>query len=88
MVANWAPTRLWMCRDAHAPKAAEPPTLFIRATIIPRMTRKIRMPTLPEPDSLETIPPSSLKSRVLIVSSRLPFAYSRAPVTIPTNKEE
>ena len=35
-----------MCFAAQRPKAAEPPALFMSETIAPRMTRKMRMPTL------------------------------------------
>ena len=34
-----------------------------------------------------TMPPSSWKSRVLNISSKLPLAYSKAPIAIPTNRE-
>ena len=46
MAAIWAPTRLLMFFAAQRPKAAEPPALFIRHTMAPRMTRNTRMPTL------------------------------------------
>ena len=31
---------------AHSPNAADPPALFIRQTMVPKITRKIRIPTL------------------------------------------
>ncbi|VDR36768.1 Uncharacterised protein [Alistipes sp. cv1] len=37
--------------------------------------------------SLATMPPSSLKNRVLMASSRLPLAYSNAPDAMPTSRE-
>ena len=73
--------------EAQRPKAAEPPALFIRATRMPSITRKIRMPTLLLSDNLATMPPSSLKNRVLMASSRLPLAYSSAPDAMPTSRE-
>ena len=73
-VANCAPARVWMWVDAHRPKAALPPALFIRATRMPSITRKTRMPTLLESASFATIPPSSLKNRVFSASSKLPLA--------------
>ena len=86
-MANCAPARLWMWVEAQRPKAAEPPALFISATRMPSMTRKARMPTLPESDSLVIMTPSSLKNRVFSASSRLPLAYSSAPEAMPTNSE-
>ena len=65
-VENCAPAREWMWVEAQRPKAAEPPALFIRATRMPSITRKIRMPTLLLSDNLATMPPSSLKNRVLM----------------------
>ena len=73
-VANCAPARVWIWVEAHRPKAALPPALFIRATRMPSMTRKTRIPTLLLSDSLDTMPPSSLKNRVVRASSRLPLA--------------
>ena len=46
IVAIWAPTLVLIWTPAHLPNAAEPPALFIMETIDPRITRKIRIPTL------------------------------------------
>ena len=56
MVANWAPTGVLMWVAAHSPKAAEPPVLFIRATTVPRATRKKSIPTLYESERDPMIP--------------------------------
>ena len=45
MVAICTPIFVLTCCDAHLPKAAEPPALFISDTMAPRMTRNTRMPT-------------------------------------------
>ena len=46
MVANWAPALDLILLLAQRPKAAEPPARFIRDTMTPKITRKIRIPTL------------------------------------------
>ena len=45
IVEIWAPTFDFMCFFAHSPKAWEPPARFMRATMVPRITRKIMIPT-------------------------------------------
>ena len=46
IVASCAPTRLLIWELAHSPNAVDPPALFIRQTMVPKITRKIRIPTL------------------------------------------
>ena len=46
LVASSAPALVLILLLAQRPKAAEPPALFIRHTIAPRITRKIRIPML------------------------------------------
>ena len=43
-VAIIAPARDLMCVAAHRPNEAEPPAAFTRATMMPSMTRKTKMP--------------------------------------------
>ena len=62
--------------------------MFIKATMIPKITKKTRIPTFQLSASFVIMPPSSWKSRVLNISSKLPLAYSKAPIAIPTNREE
>ena len=88
MVASWAPMRVLMCSLAHWPNAADPPTRFISATRIPSTTRNTRIPTFQLSASLVTMPPSSWKNMVFIISSRLPLLYSSAPVRMPINRDE
>ena len=63
-MASCAPTRVRMRVEAHLPKAAEPPALFIMQTMAPRITRKIRMPTLEVLLSTDIMPPSKMCSTV------------------------
>ena len=46
IVASCAPTLVLMCLEAHSPNAADPPALFINATIVPRTTKNTKIPTL------------------------------------------
>ena len=46
MAESCAPTLVLIFFWAQRPNAAEPPARFIRLTIVPRITKKIRMPTL------------------------------------------
>ena len=87
-MASCAPILVLIRLDAHLPNAAEPPALFISATNIPSITRKIRIPIFQLLASLNTIPPLSLKNMVFIISSRLPLLYSSAPTIIPVNSDE
>ena len=73
MVASCAPTLVLICLEAQRPKADEPPAVFIMATMMPKSTKKIKIPTFPLSASLDTILPSSLNNMVFMVRSRLPF---------------
>ena len=70
MVASCAPSLDWIRRDAQFPKAALPPVRFISCTIVPRKTRKIRMPTFQESAREAMIP--SLKMCVIVPSKLKP----------------
>ena len=56
MVASCAPARLLICVDAHWPNAAEPPARFIICTIMPKIIRKIKMPTFHLSDKTFSMP--------------------------------
>ena len=66
------------------PNAALPPVRFISCTMVPRMTRKIRIPTFQESDREAMMP--SLKTWVM-VPSKLNPEYRSDPVRIPINSE-
>ena len=59
MVASCAPTLVLICFDAQRPNAAEPPALFIMATMMPKSTRNIKIPTFQLSDSFAIKLPSS-----------------------------
>ena len=84
MVASWAPSRDRILRVAQLPKAALPPVRFMSCTIVPRMTRKIRIPTFQE-SAREAMMPS-VKMWVM-VPSKLNPEYRRDPVRIPIKSE-
>ena len=56
MVASCAPARLLIWVEAQSPKAAEPPVRFSSCTIMPRMIRKIKIPTFHLSDNTVSIP--------------------------------
>ena len=67
---------------AHAPNAALPPALFTSATIMPRITRNINIPAVPET--------AAIKPSFTMLSSALTgekFAEKSPPTTIPTKSE-
>ena len=94
-----AERRLFTRCVAHSAKAAEPPALFMRATMVPSMTRKMSMPTfqlsamecmMPYDAALSPSPTVSL-SRCMMKPSRpvpLPMAKKTAPMTTPMKREE
>ena len=84
MVASCAPARLLIWVDAHWPNAAEPPVRFISCTIIPRIIRKIRMPTFHLSDRTVSSPCWNTWFRV---PTRSKPAFRNAPVRIPRNRE-
>ena len=59
MVVSCAPVRPLILFAANCPNAAEPPARFIRQTIIPRITRKIMIPTLLSSVKTAIIPSSN-----------------------------
>ena len=81
-VANSVPARLLTCFAAHFPKAAAAPVEFTSATMIPRITRNMKMPALSE---IAGVKPS------VIIASRVPTglkpATNSAPTSMPMNSE-
>ena len=82
-VASWAPFLVFILELAQFPKALDPPERFISTTIIPRTTKKIKIPELPE---IALINPSW--TRLFKKMLMDPPDDKIAPVTIPKNKEE
>ena len=81
---NCACFLLFTLVEAHSPKAADPPLRFIMATNMPRITRKIRIPTLPALDRDAMMPSCS---RWFMMPLKLAPAYSTAPAKTPMNRE-
>ena len=72
-----------MCFAAHSPKALEPPALLSNATITPKITRKTKIPAVPETESIKPV--------VVILSTvriGLNPVASKPPTTIPIKSEE
>ena len=84
MVASWAPTRVLMPFAANRPKAAEPPALFIRLTMAPRITKNTRIPTLLSSVRTPMMPSWKIWTTV---RSKLPPEYRIPPTAIPINRE-
>ena len=82
-VASIAPARVLICAFAQRPKAADPPVLLIKATIMPRITRKIKIPALEE-----TAPINHSFIMTSIVFRGLKEVASKPPTRIPINREE
>ena len=87
MVISCAPPRVFTDFLAQRPKASEPPVLFIRSTMMPRMTRNTMMAMLPESETVVTIPLSPSTS-CTSVSQGAKLLTSRAPTRQPRNREE
>ena len=85
MVIICAPERVFTDFLAQRPKAAEPPALFIRSTMMPRMTRKIKM-EMSMALIIPTEPLAPMKLMAVFQGSK--SASSRAPTRQPRNKEE
>ena len=75
-VAMIAPAFVFMCVFAQRPNACEPPDLLIRATRIPRSTRKMKIPEL---SATAAIRPSD--TAVSTVPVKLKPELSIAPIT-------
>ena len=76
------PARPLTCFAAHLPKADAAPVEFTSATMMPRITRNMKMPALSEM--------AGVKPSVIIVSSvvtGLKPATNRAPTSMPMNSE-
>ena len=85
MVISCAPQRVFTALVAQRPKAAEPPALFIRSTMMPSITRKIRM----EMSMALIMPtPSPAPTKFTTICQGWKFASSRAPARQPRNREE
>ena len=85
MVSSCAPRRVVTALEAQRPKAAEPPALFIRSTMMPSITRKIRM----EMSMALIMPtPSPAPTKFTTICQGWKFASSRAPARQPRNREE
>ena len=80
-----APTRVFTWVSAQRPKAAEPPALFISATMIPSRIRNRKMPTFQASATPEIRP-----SLMMVSSAPMgeKFAASRPPTTMPRKREE
>ena len=85
MVSSCAPTRDLTAFLAQRPNAAEPPALFIRSTMMPRTTRKIRM-EMSMALIMPTPSPAPMKFTTVCQGSK--SASSRAPTRQPRNREE
>ena len=83
MVISCAPARDLTDLVAQRPKAAEPPPLFIRSTMMPSSTRNITM----EKSALATMPRSPDAISITVFQG-LNWVYSRVPTSTPINREE
>ena len=84
-VAICAPNLVLICFFAHVPNAFAPPALLTSATIIPSITKNIKIPAF----QLSAI---DAKNPSLIIVSKdvigLNSPKNNAPHTIPTNNDE
>ena len=99
IVASCTPVFDFTCRDAHWPKAAEPPALFISDTIELRITRKMSMPAFHgferhwiRPYPLATSPSPMVWSVRWMRKPSNPELdeklYSAAPIMMPMKRDE
>ena len=85
IVTSWAPTLDLICVFAQLPKAAAPPDLFIKATIVPSITKKNKIPTFHGSDTCLTMPFLKTASRN---PEKLPWLIKSPPIRTPTNRDE
>ena len=84
-VAICAPNLDLICFFAHVPNAFAPPALLMRATIIPRITKKIKIPAF-HVSAITAKNPSFIIVSNEVIGLNSPM--NNAPQTIPTNNDE
>ncbi len=81
-VQIWTPTRLLMCLAANLPKAAAPPATLTSATMMPNITKKVKIPALSDTAGISP----SLTIWLMVPTGMNP-EISKPPTTTPTNSD-